>query len=290
MPFGGTRERVRNGDARHQQSVTRLPLSSPFSRSKTGPTSSPMTQVPPVASSSGVERSKSSSSRSSSPPLPPPPLPAKSTRPFPAHVQELDGRSLRAGSIEIERSRSEVPPPVRRTAGSFSAYGAADDPRRPSSSSASSSQATTRNNSITSATSTATLQQQYPPASAPAPGASSVASPYGQRSAAHSLASSQSTAPPFINSFASSARSLAPSVNGSLYSQNHFPSKASVSAYDAKAIFSSFDSLPPLPPIPSSQNPHPAPDPTSAGINTQPYPHPSHRASSPSVATSCTSV
>lgn len=55
---------------------------------------------------------------------------------------------------------------------------------------------------------------------------------------------------------------------------NHLPTRASVSAYDAKAIFNSFDTLPPLPSLPTSQNPHPAPDPSGAGAQ---FPHPSHR-------------
>ena len=69
----------------------------------------------------------------------------------------------------------------------------------------------------------------------------------------------------------SAAPSLVSSTAGSFLGQ---PTRASVSAYDARAIFSSFDTLPPLPSLPTSQNPHPAPDPSGAGAQ---FPHPSHR-------------
>lgn len=206
------------------------------------------------------------SSLSDSPPLPP--LPAKSSRPFPLHqVQSASGRPSR-GSFDVG---DRPPPPMdygaaRRTAGSFSGQtaGARDGPY-----SGASSQATTRNNSISSAQSTATVQQPY--ASAPATAASAdPIPPYAHRPAVVSAASygfgAAARAPPSI-------APSTPSLGG--YGGSQHAARASVSAYDAKAIYSSFDTLPPLPSLPTSQNPHPAPDPTSA---TAQFPHPSHRA------------
>lgn len=208
-------------------------------------------------------------SLSDSPPLPPPPLPVK---PFPRHVQSSAWPASR-GSLDVDRPADF--PGARRTAGSFSGYPASGE----------SSGTATRNNSITSAHSAATVLPHY----APAPATATIPPYDGERR--HQQQQQQGLTPvegqsvfkvpplPRVAASALASSAAGPHLGGGNNSHYPQPTRASVSAYDTKAIFNSFDTLPPLPALPTSQNPHPAPDPSGAGAQ---FPHPSHRALRPS--------